>query len=111
MGKTYNDSGFAPYAVAIHIVYPANDELRIHHFVSDSNDDITDVAGKFGEAVEKLAKWYQSRDKNRIDTYGMKEFEQLYATKSFPGLGVVKKLSIMHHLELMEKLGKEEDAK
>ncbi|WP_273096560.1 sce7725 family protein [Dialister succinatiphilus] len=111
VGKTYNDSGFAPYAVAIHIIYPANEELRIHHFVSDSNDDITDVAGKFGEAVKKLDMWYQSQDKKRIDTCGMREFEQLYATKSFPGLGVVKKLSIMHHLELMEKLGEEDNSK
>lgn len=96
---------------AIHIVYPTNDELRIHHFVSDSNDDITDVAGKFGEAVEKLAEWNQSRSEKCLNTYGMREFEHLYHTKTFPGLGVVKKLSIMHHLELMEKLDKEEDAK
>lgn len=111
VGKTYNESGFAPYAVAIHIVYPADNELRIHHFVSDSNDDITDVAGKFGEAVEKLAEWNQSRGEKCLNTYGMREFEHLYHTKTFPGLGVVKKLSIMHHLELMEKLDKEEDAK
>ena len=39
VGKEYSDSGFAPYAVAIHIVYPASisdETLRIHHFVSDS---------------------------------------------------------------------------
>lgn len=39
-GSDYNESGFAPLAVAIHIVYfdRENDNvLRVHHFVSDSN--------------------------------------------------------------------------
>lgn len=39
IGKEYNESGFAPYAVAIHIVYFENDNsLRIRHFVSDSTE-------------------------------------------------------------------------
>lgn len=101
IGGEYSETGFAPYAVAIHIVYFDNEhELRIHHFVSDSNDDITDPAGKFYEALEKLIAWKQ--DKN-IDTLGMRRFEEIYNAQSYPGLGVVKKLSIMHHLELMEQ--------
>ena len=31
----------------------------------------------------------------------MKEFENLYHKGVYPGLGTVKKLSIMHHLELI----------
>ena len=35
VGEEYNESGFAPYAVAIHIVYMDTDSsLRIHHFVA-----------------------------------------------------------------------------
>lgn len=53
VGEEYNEAGFAPYAVAIHIVYFAKDAtLRIRHFVSESNDDISDVAGKFYEAFQ-----------------------------------------------------------
>lgn len=112
VGEKYSESGFAPYAVAIHIVYPVKDDeaagqiLRIHHFVSDSNDDITDIAGKFGEAVSKLMEWNK---KKKLHTEGIKELERLYAQRAFPGLGVVKKLSIMHHLQLMEELSKEGD--
>ena len=55
VGEEYNETGFAPYAVAIHIVYfDIDNSLRIKHFVSDSNDDISDTAGKFKEAVSKL---------------------------------------------------------
>lgn len=58
IGKDYLESGFAPYAVAIHIVYFAEDSsLRVHHFVSDSNDDIQNPAKKFYEAVQKLSIW------------------------------------------------------
>lgn len=101
VGEEYNDTGFAPYAVAIHIVYFDSDEsLRVKHFVSDSNDDISDPAGKFQEALAKLVEWNK---KKQLKTVAMKEFENLYSREAYPGLGTVKKLSIMHHLELIGK--------
>lgn len=99
VGNEYSESGFAPYAVAIHIVYfDSNSALRVKHFVSDSNDDITDIAGKFKEAMEKLVLW---NNKMKLTTYGIKKLEECYHNESYPGLGTVKKLTIMHHLELM----------
>lgn len=101
VGDEYTETGFAPYAVAIHIVYFADDRtLRVRHFVSDTNDDITDPAGKFAEALEKLVVWNQTQ---QLDTYGILSFENMYKDRSYPGLGTVKKLSIMHHLELMSR--------
>ncbi len=106
VGAEYSETGFAPYAVAIHIVYfDTDNSLRIKHFVSDSNDDISDPAGKFKEALSKLVAW--NREK-QLDTLAMKEFEDLYRREAYPGLGPVKKLSIMHHLELMGKYLDEE---
>ena len=53
IGGDYLESGFAPYAVAIHIVYFDDDKsLRVAHFVSESNNDIQNPAGKFYEAVK-----------------------------------------------------------
>ena len=99
VGEEYNETGFAPYAVAIHIVYFDVDEsLRVKHFVSDSNDDISDPAGKFQEALSKLVEWNKEK---QLDTVAMREFEDLYRREAYPGLGTVKKLSIMHHLELI----------
>ena len=106
VGEEYNETGFAPYAVAIHIVYFDTDEsLRVKHFVSDSNDDISDPAGKFQEALSKLVEWNK---KKQLDTVAMKEFEDLYRREAYPGLGTVKKLSIMHHLELIGRYLDEE---
>lgn len=101
VGEEYSETGFAPYAVAIHIVYfDVKHNLRIAHFVSDSNDDISDPARKFEEAVKKLVEWNKTM---RLDTIGIHEFESAFYSKTYPGLGVVKKYSIMHHLELMSK--------
>lgn len=101
IGDEYTDSGFAPYAVAIHIVYFDKDNsLRVHHFVSDNNDDISDPAGKFYEALSKLHDWNKTY---KLDTMAMQQFEKIYSEQSYPGLGVIKKLSIMHHLELMSR--------
>lgn len=100
VGSEYNESGFAPSAVAIHVVYfDKNKVLRIHHFVSDSNIGVKDPAGKFGEALEKLLNWLEDSDVPR--TLGLQGFIDCYNEGKYPGLGTVKKYSIMHHLELM----------
>ncbi len=102
VGKEFNESGFAPLAVAIHIVYFDNNfNLRIKHFVSDSNEDISDPAGKFSEALEKLVDWSYTRAD--METEALRQFRTYYETQKYPGLGTVKKLSIMHHIELISK--------
>lgn len=103
VGDNYEEGGFSPRAVAIHIVYLSDEnELRIHHFVSDSNYDIADVAGKFYEAVTKLLDWY-NKGQGRQRTNALLTLID-YAQKGYyPGLPTIKKLSIMHHLELINK--------
>jgi hypothetical protein len=104
IGNEYLEAGFAPYAVAIHIVYFAADKtLRIKHFVSDSNDDISNPALKFYEAVTKLKQWCTQNSELVEMTSGLQTFLQHYEQQSYPGLGTVKKLSLMHHIELIGK--------
>ncbi len=89
VGEEFNESGFAPVAVAIHIVYfNEKKELRIHHFVSDSNDGIEDPGGKFGEALEKLVYWCE--ENNVQNTLGLQGFYDCYNSGKYPGLGTVK---------------------
>lgn len=103
IGDNYSESGFLPYAVAIHLSYADKDnKIRIKHFVSDSNDDASDIGGKFAEALEKLVTWCE--ENNIPDTIAIIQFKELYRTGHFPGLGSIKKLSIMHHIELVLNL-------
>ena len=101
IGDEYVESGFAPYAVAIHIIYFSDDNtLRVRHFVSDSNTDIRDVAGKYYEAVTKLKRWYDA-GQSRQHTTALSTFLTHVENGYYPGLPTIKKLSIMHHLELV----------
>ncbi len=101
VGEEYNDTGFAPYAVAIHITFfDDKGNLKVAHFVSDTNDDISDPARKFAEANQKLVEW---NNNHKLETHGIQEFIKAYDKQTYPGLGMLKKFSIMHHLEMMGK--------
>lgn len=103
IGNNYEEGGFSPRAVAIHIVYFDNESvLRIHHFVSDSNFGTEDVAGKYYEAVTKLKKWFENGRENQC-TKALSVLLEHADNGYYPGLPTIKKLSIMHHLELISK--------
>lgn len=103
IGKEYSESGGAAYAVAIHLTFKDNnsEDIQIAHFVSDNNDGPEDPARKFFEALEKLVKFV---NRYNIDSFAIRKFEELYKNQAYPGLGVVKKLSIINHIELMQSL-------
>lgn len=100
IGDSYIDTGFLPRAVAIHLSYIDNQTkfIKIKHFVSDSNEDLSDIGGKFAEALHKLVEWC---DANKYDSLAVRIFKDLQHRGHFPGLGTIKKLSIMNHIELV----------
>jgi hypothetical protein len=103
IGAEYIEGGMLPYAVAIHLTYVHQDskEIWIRHFISDSNEDYSDTPGKFGEALDKLIDFI---DAESLHTIACEQFRDYHSRGAFPGLGVVKKLSIMHHIELIQGL-------
>ena len=101
IGDKFMNGGFAPYAVAVHITFIEDNKLRVKHFVSDSNMDTTDVAGKYSEALDKLIHWENTHN---LDTLAMDKFRELYNQQHYPGLGVIKKLSLMNHIEVCSRV-------
>lgn len=102
VGKNYEESGFAPLAIAIHITYfDERNVLWVHHFVSESNQNISDPARKFQEAMDNLIGWEGFEKLEQ--TIGLRTLINYYENGKFPGLGVIKKYSIMHHIEMMGK--------
>ena len=102
VGNEFEESGFAPLAIAIHIMYFGNrEELRVHHFVSKSNESISDPARKFEEAMYSLMNWEKTDMIPK--TVGLNRLIECYTKGKFPGLGVIKKYSLMHHIEMMGK--------
>lgn len=98
IGDNYSESGFLPRAVAIHLSYLDNEQIKVKHFVSDSNEDVADIGGKFSEAINKLVIWCNEKN---LNTAAINEFRDLQQRGHFPGLGTLKKLSIMNHIELI----------
>ena len=97
--STFIEGGRLPYAIAIHLTYEKKeDQIYVRHFVSDTNDDSSNIQGKFGEAASKAIAFFKKIDKSN---YAIQALNNYYKAGQYPGLGMIKKISILNHLELM----------
>jgi hypothetical protein len=106
VGNKADVTGFRAHAVAIHITHLASElgqGIFCSHFKSDDVKGPENTEEKFLQAVTKLAT-ISKKSKNIMETQALKEYCDLQARGHFPGLGVLKQLSIRHHLEFMSKL-------
>ena len=102
LSSTYIEGGMLPYALAIHLTYRKNDkEVWVRHFVSVTNDDNTNIHKKFREAVEKAVTFFESIP---YSNESIAELTGYFRRDQYPGLGVLKKISIKNHLELMNSI-------
>lgn len=99
---TYIKSGMLPWVVAIHMTYNKNDEeVWIHHFLSKTNDNGTEnIQGKFQEAAQQVKLFFEQQYPQDM-TPAVEKLHQYVVKGHYPGLGVLKKLSIEHHITLM----------
>ena len=98
----YAEGGMLPYALAIHLTYrKAEDQIYVHHFVSDNNFDQSNIKGKFYEAASKIEPFFE----RRIHTASVDELiSKANNPDGYPGLGYLKKLSVKNHLELIKQV-------
>lgn len=77
-----------PYALAIHLTYrKAEDQIYVHHFVSDNNFDQSNIKGKFYEAASKIEPFFE----RRIHTASVDELiSKANNPDGYPGLGYLK---------------------
>jgi len=105
VGSHYFDKGMPSRAIAIHLIYvTADGSLRIHHFVSDSNEQMRGQKQKFTEALAKLVAWAPQHLQGLNDTPALRTLLAYADQDKFPGLGNVKKVALMHHFQLMQRL-------
>ena len=101
IAKDFIEGGMLPYAIAIHLTYQkSDDQIFVHHFVSDNNFDQSNIRGKFHEAAVKIAPFF-----NNNGLYHTSAVDELIrraeSDDGYPGLGYIKKLSVKNHLELI----------
>ena len=100
--STFIDGGRLPYAIAIHMTYEkTEDQIFVRHFVSDTNDDDSNIQGKFGEAAAKAVSFFKEKG---LSNQAINELTALYEEGRYPGLGIIKKISIKNHIELMFRI-------
>lgn len=102
IGSRYRDGGGLPKTVVIHLSFQRGDDQAIYvrHFCSDSNENTSDPAGKFGEAVAKLVAFANEFE---LVNPAIDAFRKYYSDGAFPGLGTIKKVSIQNHLYVVMK--------
>ena len=105
VGDYYMEDGGAAHAVALHHVHFTGRShiLGISHFISDRTQTPVDPAGKTIEAVRHLVNALDNLRPN--NTRACEEYREMSESQHFPGLGYMKRLAIMHHLEIMLKDG------
>ncbi|NPD47908.1 sce7725 family protein [Lentimicrobium sp. S6] len=102
VSSEFTEGGTSPYAVVIHLTYQnEEDEIWIRHFTSESNEGQENVQGKFAEAVRKAVLFLND---NEIHTLASDELRKYFSEEKYPGLGMVKKISIKNHLELIQSI-------
>jgi len=98
------EGGAGPYAVAIHLTYQKeNKEIWIRHFVSDTNDDRSNVQGKFAEAAKKAVAFLDEKNIHNCASEELRAYYN-YGNGTYPGLGMVKKICIKNHIELINDI-------
>ena len=96
--------GGPAYAVALHLSHVSSQEIHVRHFVSDDNDSPTNPGGKFLQSLNKLMNFIDSSLCSYSNTIGCQEYRKFFLNSHFPGLGYAKRISILHHLDLMRFL-------
>ena len=103
--KALADGGSLPMAVVIHLTYERvhpETHVMMMHCCSTTNYDNKNVQLKFFEAAQNAL----ARIEGLFSGSAIEELRRCVdpASPKYPGLGVVKKISMKHHLELMNHI-------
>lgn len=95
--------GVSPTVVAIHLTYNRNpDEVWIRHFLSDSTATTNaNPQGKFLEAASQIEEFFQHYQEDK--DYAVDALIDFVRSQHYPGLGAIKKWSMIHHILLMSR--------
>lgn len=105
LGERFSEGGGPAYVVTLHLSYLDGSRMNgmyVRHFSSYSdNDSQSDPGGKFREALDLLVSHVSLNPTNFANTAGLQDFLTLHGSRHYPGLGVVKKISIKHHIQTL----------
>ncbi|MHC5227032.1 sce7725 family protein [Enterococcus sp. LJL99] len=98
--RIYYEHSYPSKQLSLHLVYLKNEQLRIHHFIS--SEDLSSQKDKFFELIAELELWLATLCGEQL-TAGIQLLLAAAAQEKFPGMGIMRKASVMHHLEIISR--------
>ncbi|ALS02743.1 hypothetical protein ATZ33_15565 [Enterococcus silesiacus] len=98
--RIYYEHSYPSKRLSLHLVYFENERLRIHHFLS--SEDALTQKDKFFELMDDVQEWANKLCGNTL-TLGLELLFDAASKDKFPGMGVMRKAAVMHHMELMSR--------
>ncbi|EOL44571.1 sce7725 family protein [Enterococcus caccae] len=98
--RIYYEQRYPSKILSLHLVYFEHNRLRIHHFLS--SEEAPTQKDKFFELMEEVNKWKNKLCGQTI-TLGLELLLEAVSQGKFPGMGVMRKAAVMHHMELMSR--------
>lgn len=100
VGDYFRKGGGQASHVALHLTEPSGDGLVCNHFVSNSTPKSAGIRFKYADALSQLIAHVAS-SAAPFTTTGAQEY---VSPHTYRGLGIAKRWSIRHHLELMHHI-------
>ncbi|WP_086350580.1 sce7725 family protein [Candidatus Enterococcus clewellii] len=98
--RIYYEHSYPSKFLSLHLVYFEETNLRIHHFLS--SEEAPSQKEKFFELMTEIMVWEKQLCGNQV-TLGIQLLLEAAAKDKFPGMGVMRKAAVMHHMELMSR--------
>ncbi|WP_086314399.1 hypothetical protein A5821_001966 [Enterococcus sp. 7F3_DIV0205] len=98
--RIYYEHSYPSRILSLHLVYFENDHLRIHHFLS--SEELPTQKDKFFELMKEVEEWKNVLCGDHV-TLGLELLFEAISKDKFPGMGVMRKAAVMHHMELMSR--------
>lgn len=106
LGTKYSENGGPAITAAIHLTYEEEeDEVWIKHFLSEPREKVEeDGPTLVSEALPKLIEFIEENEEALSFSDACREFKEIYESGERTSLGKIKKISIKHHIELMNHI-------
>ena len=106
VGREYSETGGPAYAIAIHLTFlDKNDDdiMKIFHFKSNSFADYKNPGKKFLEALSRMFNTIDACPEGLVfNSSALQDYRRLNNEGHYPGLGALKKLSMIHHIQTLD---------
>lgn len=98
--RIYYEHRYPSKILSLHLVYFENSMLRIHHFLS--SEETPSQRDKFFEVMDEIRTWKSKLCGENV-TLGIDLLFEAVSNDKFPGMGVMRKAAVMHHMELISR--------